>query len=101
MAKLRSTNMSPGVKQIIETLKPYRTEAVINYLALHRVINILEDIKKRSRSKQIRMDIDIIKDTVTPMIITEEDHEEKRIKAMRHWYGPHYMRDNDDWLNKV
>lgn len=93
--------MSPGVKQIIETLKPHRTEAVINYLALQRVINILEDIKKRSRSKQIRIDVDIIKDTVTPMIITAEEHEENRIKAMRHWYGPHYMRDNDEWMGKV
>ena len=94
-------NMSPGVKQIIETLKPHRTEAVINYLALQRVINILENIKKRSRSKQIKMDIDIIKDTVTSMIITAEEHEKNRIKVMRYWHGPHYMRDNDEWMDKV
>ena len=97
---VKQKNISPGVKQIIETLKPYRTEAVINYLSLQRVINILENIKKRSRSKQIRMDVDIIKDTITPMIITAEEKEKRDIIAMRHWHGPHYKRDMDEWINE-
>ena len=95
---VKQKNISPGVQQIIDILKPHRTEAVVNYLSLQRVINILENIKKRSRSKQIRMDVDIIKDTVTPMIITAEEHEKRRIEAMRHWMGPNYMRDNTKWL---
>ena len=53
-------NMSPGVKQIIETLSPYRTEAMINYVSLKRISKFVTRIEKRSRSKNIKQDVKLI-----------------------------------------
>ena len=52
-------NMSPGVKQIIETLRPYRTEAMINYVSLKRISKFVTRIEKRSRSKNIKQDVHV------------------------------------------
>ena len=29
---------------------------------------------------------------------SKEERERKHIEAMRHWFGPHYKRDNAEWL---
>ena len=35
------------------------------------------------------------------MMITAEEKEKQDIIAMRHWHGPHYKRDMDEWMDKV
>ena len=94
-------NMSPGVKQIIETLRPYRTEAMINYVSLKRISKFVTRIEKRSRSKNIKQDVKLIRALIKRMMITAEEKEKQDIIAMRHWHGPHYKRDMDEWMDKV
>ena len=57
MEKQKSTN--PGVQQIIDILRPYRTEAMADYTSLNRIMEFVTRIEKRSRSEKIKHDINI------------------------------------------
>ena len=93
--------MDRGQQQIIDILRPFRTEATIDYTSLNKVMEFVTRIEKRSRSDKIRHDVKLIRTLIKPMMVTAEEKEETRIKAMRHWYGPHYKRDNNEWMDKV
>jgi hypothetical protein len=98
MEKQKSTN--PGVQQIIDILRPYRTEAIADYTSLNRIMEFVTRIEKRSRSEKIKHDIKLIRALMKPMMITAEEREQQDIIAGRHWFGPHYKRDMDDWMNE-
>ena len=93
-------NMSPGVKQIIETLRPYRTEAMIDYVSLKQISKFITRIENRSRSKNIKQDVKLIRTLIKPMMVSAEEKEKRDIIAMRHWHGPHYKRDMDEWIDE-
>ena len=81
--------MDRGQKQIIEILRPFRTEATINYTSLKQVMTFVTRIKERSRSKKIKHDVKLIRTLIKPMMVSAEEKEKQDIIAMRHWRGPH------------
>ena len=98
MEKQKSTN--PAVQQIIDILRPYRTEAMADYTSLNRIMEFVTRIEKRSRSEKIKHDVKLIRALMKPMMITAEEREQQDIIAGRHWFGPQYKRDMDEWLNQ-
>ena len=97
---VKQNNISPGVQQIIDILRPFRTEATTDYTSLKRVMEFVTRIEKRSRSKKIKHDVKLIRTLIKPMMVSAEEKEKRDIIAMRHWHGPHYKRDMDEWLNE-
>jgi SOS-response transcriptional repressor LexA len=97
---VKQKNISPGVQQIVDILRPYRTEAIVNYTSLKQVSKFVARIEKRSRSKNIKHDTKLIKALIKPMMITAEEKEKRDIEVKRHWHGPHYMRTHEDWLEE-
>jgi len=97
---VKQKNVNPGVQQIIDILRPFRTEAIINYASLKQILKFVARIEKRSRSKNIKHNIKLIRALIKPMIITAEEKEKRDIEAKRHWYGPHYMRTHEEWLEE-
>ena len=98
MVKLK--NISPGVQQIIDILRPFRTEATIDYTSLNKVMEFVTRIEKRSRSDKIKHDVKLIRTLIKPMMVSAEEKEKRDIIAMRHWHGPHYKRDMDEWMDR-
>lgn len=98
MEKQKSTN--PGVQQIIDILRPYRTEAIINYASLKQVMRFITRIEKCSRSKKIKHDVELVRTLIKPMMITAEEKEKRDIELKRFWYGPHYMMSREEYESK-
>ena len=98
MEKQKSTN--PGVQQIIDILRPYRTEAMADYTSLNRIMEFVTRIEKRSRSEKIKHDVKLIKALIKPMMITAEEKEKQDINSERQRFGPHYKRDINEWMNE-
>lgn len=96
----KQKNISPGVQQIIDILRPFRTEATIDYTSLKRVMEFVTRIEKRSRSDKIKHDVKLIRTLIKPMMVSAEEKEKRDIIAMRHWHGPHYKRDMSEWMNE-
>ena len=96
----KQKNISPGVQQIIDILRPFRTEATIDYTSLKRVMEFVTRIEKRSRSDKIKHDVKLIRTLIKPMMVSAEEKEKRDIIAMRHWHGPHYKRDMDEWMDR-
>ena len=96
----KQKNINPGVQQLIDILRPYRTEAMIDYTSLKRITEFVERIEKRSRSEKIKHDVKLIKALIKPMMITAEEKEKQDIISGRHWFGPHYKRDINEWMNE-
>jgi hypothetical protein len=94
----KQKNSNPGMQQIIDILRPFRTEATIDYTSLKKVMEFVTRIEKRSRSKNIKHDTKLIRALIKPMMLSAEEKEKQDIIAMRHWHGPLYKRDMDDWL---
>ena len=94
----KQKNINPGMQQIIDILRPFRTEATIDYTSLKKVMEFVTRIEKRSRSKNIKHDTKLIRALIKPMMLSAEEKEKQDIIAMRHWHGPLYKRDMDDWL---
>ena len=97
---VKQKNTSPGVQQIIDILRPYRTEAMADYTSLNRIMEFVTRIEKRSRSEKIKHDVKLIKALIKPMMVSAEEKEKRDIIAMRHWHGPHYKRDMSEWMNE-
>ena len=97
---VKQKNVNPGVQQIIDILRPFRTEATIDYTSLNRVMEFVTRIEKRSRSDKIRHDVKLIRTLIKPMMVSAEEKEKRDIIAMRHWHGPLYKRGMDEWLNQ-
>ena len=97
---IKQINVNPGVQQIIDILRPFRTDATIDYTSLKRVLEFVTRIEQRSRSDKIKHDVKLIRALIKPMMVSAEEKEKRDIIAMRHWRGPHYKRDMDEWLNE-
>ena len=97
----KQKNNNPGMQQIIDILRPFRTEATINYTSLKRVMEFVTRIEKRSRSDKIKHDIKLIRALIKPMMVSAEEKEKRDIIAMRHWHGPLYKRGMDEWMDQI
>ena len=100
---VKQKNVNPGVKQIIDILRPFRTEATINYASLKQVMEFVTRIEKRSRSKKIEHDVKLIRALIKPMMLPAEEKEKQHIEAMKYWLGPNYNRDEamKYWLGRM
>ena len=89
------------MQQIIDILRPFRTEATIDYTSLKRVLEFVTRIEQRSRSDKIKHDIKLIRALIKPMMVSAEEKEKRDIIAMRHWHGPLYKRGMDEWMDQI
>ena len=104
----KQKNSNPGMQQIIDILRPFRTEATINYASLKQVMEFVTRIEKRSRSKKIEHDVKLIRALIKPMMLPAEEKEteekeKQHIEAMKYWLGPNYKRDEamKYWLGRM
>ena len=50
----KQKNSNPGMQQIIDILRPFRTEATINYASLKQVMEFVTRIEKTQSLKENR-----------------------------------------------